>query len=1117
MSDPTNNYPGQSSPDVKGVSKPKSTPPAPKPSASGGSNLLDNIPSSLGSGGNVWGSPMGKQLLPMAGMLASQNPLLGGSILAAGLGPKDWQTLMSKGPSSAPTLGGFSSKAVENFRNKVSPPPASPQSGGYKSWLGTAGTALGNVAGSAMGLPGIGTLAHGLTNMYQSNKFSNPLAMFQKRGQDNVKPPYAPKFEPIPQDAIKATNMGMVANRLGRINKGTLDPGTAAGASPNTQDRWGGNPALFASDMRNKPVGFFNQQLQEQHPSMTAEQSRELATKMHAAAQVEHPSYAKNSPFSMVQWDGGITPLVNYLTSDNNVATRDLHGADPRRFFPGYQDSYKGHHQKLDEYIAGTAYNPSRPYFERAPETWPTYAGELGLDALGLTGREIGLYSGNLSRLHPAGGIMHLGVEAAKSPWTAYKYMKDPSQFRSVGEVVRGTPATGNILQRNPVVRAVTNPMQFARQSQAVAGTGRAVQGTANLLGKLPGVAGTIGSKAPVAAARWLGPAAGAYTLYGDAAANLHAIHKARPEEMGAVLGSQGQRYFSDSYDQNTGMFGTGDDGRWYSGADEYLGKVMQGLGQPTYAAQELVAGLADTPALLGFQGYGDHIRGQKGHAYGVDFSSDIAKQQAVMDAQAQLDYVTNADNRDAINAQIDSINKGNEANRINIQQQMLDHNNYAQQLGDALTLAESDPAQFAAGAAQNQMSPQQYAEAIRAEMSNQQEMSDNLQGNLNAQTYTYDKLVNEATRGVHRSKRLRDTYTAPTERGPEALERTQKDRAISAEHRLESLRDALGADGRFRQDPEAMADMAAREEILGLFGSDPAAIANGNAMLDLVHKGPDAWLEEASTRLDVYTDPAAREMALAERNKVLESLEGARATALEDIAANNERGQALDAKWQSHQASEFEKAKAELPRAQQAYEESKDPMAGINLRQHDLVSRATQQRKISVNKAKALHEQMKKMKAEFGGNYSSWSSEQRDQFDELARGRQNALGAMKAIDKIQSVISEHGRGDAASKALRSALGQALSTANEYGARPRSDFTDLVRYTNEEKPKWNETEQQFADRRRRELESWTGVRDTGAMNRGRYELLRRLAAQQNLDKVIGNRRNISEYDGPDGT
>ena len=66
---PTNNYPGQSSPDVKGVSKPKSTPPAPKPSASGGSNLLDNIPSSLGSGGNVWGSPMGKQLLPMAGIL----------------------------------------------------------------------------------------------------------------------------------------------------------------------------------------------------------------------------------------------------------------------------------------------------------------------------------------------------------------------------------------------------------------------------------------------------------------------------------------------------------------------------------------------------------------------------------------------------------------------------------------------------------------------------------------------------------------------------------------------------------------------------------------------------------------------------------------------------------------------------------------------------------------------------------------------------------------------------------------------------------------------------------------------------------------------------------------
>ncbi len=434
---PTNHYPGQSSPDVKGVSKPKSTPPAPKPSASGGSNLLDNIPSSLGSGGNVWGSPMGKQLLPMAGMLASQNPLLGGSILAAGLGPKDWQTLMSKGAVFCPTLGGFSSKAVENFRNKVSPPPASPQSGGYKSWLGTAGTALGNVAGSAMGLPGIGTLAHGLTNMYQSNKFSNPLAMFQKRGQDNVKPPYAPKFEPIPQDAVKASPMGMAAYRMGAHNKGTSDPGTAAGAYPEAPTRWGGNPALFASDMRNKPVGFFNQQLQEQHPSMTAEQSRELATKMHAAAQVEHPSYAWNSPGSMAQWDGGITPIMNYLNSDNNVATRDLHDLDPRRFFPGYQDSYKGHHQKLDEYIAGTnpAHNPSRPYFERAPE-WGSalHAGEIGLDALGLTGREMGLYAGHLDNLHPAGWSMNAGLQG-------YNLARHPIQSaRSVGSAVRNVP-----------------------------------------------------------------------------------------------------------------------------------------------------------------------------------------------------------------------------------------------------------------------------------------------------------------------------------------------------------------------------------------------------------------------------------------------------------------------------------------------------------------------------------------------------------------------------------------------------------------------------------------------------------------------------------------------------
>jgi hypothetical protein len=70
-------------------------------------------------GGNVWGTSLGKQMLPMMGGLAKSNPLLGGGLLALGMGPKDWKTLLSTEGSGGATLGGFSSDAVSKFKGRA--------------------------------------------------------------------------------------------------------------------------------------------------------------------------------------------------------------------------------------------------------------------------------------------------------------------------------------------------------------------------------------------------------------------------------------------------------------------------------------------------------------------------------------------------------------------------------------------------------------------------------------------------------------------------------------------------------------------------------------------------------------------------------------------------------------------------------------------------------------------------------------------------------------------------------------------------------------------------------------------------------------------------------------
>jgi hypothetical protein len=71
--------------------------------------LLSSFLGDSYKGGNVWDTKLGKQFLPMMGPLTAQNPALGGGLLALGMGPKNWQTLMSPGGSGSGRIGGFSS------------------------------------------------------------------------------------------------------------------------------------------------------------------------------------------------------------------------------------------------------------------------------------------------------------------------------------------------------------------------------------------------------------------------------------------------------------------------------------------------------------------------------------------------------------------------------------------------------------------------------------------------------------------------------------------------------------------------------------------------------------------------------------------------------------------------------------------------------------------------------------------------------------------------------------------------------------------------------------------------------------------------------------------------
>jgi hypothetical protein len=74
-------------------------------------------------GGNFWETPLGKGLMPAVSQMTGASPVLGGGILAAGMGPKDWQTLMGKSGPEAGRLGGFSRSTLDSFDKKNAAKP----------------------------------------------------------------------------------------------------------------------------------------------------------------------------------------------------------------------------------------------------------------------------------------------------------------------------------------------------------------------------------------------------------------------------------------------------------------------------------------------------------------------------------------------------------------------------------------------------------------------------------------------------------------------------------------------------------------------------------------------------------------------------------------------------------------------------------------------------------------------------------------------------------------------------------------------------------------------------------------------------------------------------------
>jgi hypothetical protein len=113
---PTTTYPA-TTPAVTtpAVTTPAVTTPASTILAQKGGYLSNLFGKSYGAGGNygnMWETPIGKGLLPM---VAKMPDPFGVGIMAAGMGPSDWKTLMSKSTPGSARLGGFSRSSLNKF------------------------------------------------------------------------------------------------------------------------------------------------------------------------------------------------------------------------------------------------------------------------------------------------------------------------------------------------------------------------------------------------------------------------------------------------------------------------------------------------------------------------------------------------------------------------------------------------------------------------------------------------------------------------------------------------------------------------------------------------------------------------------------------------------------------------------------------------------------------------------------------------------------------------------------------------------------------------------------------------------------------------------------------
>lgn len=1151
MPEPTNYYAGQSDSKVTGVAKPSSTTPKPAPNMGGG--IFDSFAKSVKNydGGNFFNTQLGQSLTPLVGSIGSQNPLLGGALFAAGMGPKDWMTALGAGSqnSGPATLGGFSSSAVKNFRNQRE---AKPQAGGL------------------------------LNQVSSAVKKLNPLSFFQKSSQDNVKQVYSPTPQvnralTVPKENTPATDEWTRLSRLPALsNQGQDNLGQRNQNNYQNQGR-------FLDGLKFNDQTFAPQWIKENPEAVSAWQKQNPGLPVSELADQVNSAYSRhlNSNYNTftgsahrpalmgvvradagrhLQWDGGITPTMNYISSimgdaqegmgrERTVApkaTDDMSYLDPRRLFPGLAEDYSGQRKVFDDY--STRRSPH--YFERAPEGWMVPV-ETAADAMLSPAREIGMFRFGMDPVSLTGNTLYQGGRtlAGRSP-----FLTQQIPYRAGLGWQRAATQNPGFTSNSNLLRFAQNPAAYARQYQAAAqqpglvvnslhGLGNLASKGQNLsyVGKplqLAGKASHLGGGLAQSASKWMGPAAGVYTVLGEPAMNAIALAKATPEDAEATLGSQAHRYKSDAYWDSGGFFTDKDTPGFWAGADRYVSRALQGIGEPQFAARELVAGLADTPALFGFQGAGDSIRGQEGQVLNplgvltdgapatVNLSSQVGKLQAVQDAQANLDYFTDPANQKKINEDVIKYNS-----QPHLQALKQEVESYNQVVGtyrsaaakgfdrERLTENEYNAAVYMEQqaneyntTAENKLSTPEFADLI----DDMRRQKTNL---YNANIISRESLAGDAERALRRAKGLQnkgDSTLLSGAAGVEQMERRNKEKLQSIRGRAEMLEQRLAAGGgnKFSEDPEDLAGIARREAMKAhVLEKDPQITPEiAEKTVDLYFKGPDAWHESMSRVLPVYTDQVAMNESIDLRNAMGQAGEQ-RWQETYDAARTGNAPKDISDIYQAQMRAELAEYRKKVAPAQRRYEEAKDVTKGITFNSK-LREDLEQQGVLARSRAEIKLRQMEQMKKEFGGDYTSWTPAQQDAFDELARDRKKAVGALDATKYISEAISDNTGlfgtdQDEVRKLLRNRYSQALETANQNLERPRSVYTtDLQQgqYDNIiSREQFAETPEQFAERVRQGYREWTDRRDVGARNLGMHELVRRLAAQQAVERAAAGR------------